>query len=209
METTSASSNNDDLVPASSTAIYKVARLISNLISPPLIALAAVLISIYVPPNQGLTLPGWLFILIAILPPILYVVQLVRSGAVTDFHLPSRSERFGPFLATLVAGIMGWLIVLWLDSPHPLRLIALINVVQTAMLMLISHCWKISIHATAITGLAVVAIYLVGNVAWPLVLLIPLVGWSRVFLKRHTLEQVIGGTILGFVVVLAAINFYG
>lgn len=209
METTSAQPENDDLVPARLSIIHKVARIISNVVSPPIIALVAVLVSVYAPPSQGLTLSGWLFILIAVLAPVFYVIWLVRSGTVTDFHLPSRSERFGPFLVTLVVGIVGWLIVLRLDSPHPLRLIALINVVQTAMLMLISHWWKISIHATAITGLAVVAIYLLGRGAWPLLLLIPIVGWSRVYLKRHTLEQVIGGTILGFVVVLAAIYFYG
>jgi len=185
------------------------ARLISNVGSPPIVAFVAVLISVYTPPKTGLTWVSMAFVFIAVILPIFYVVDLVRRGKVTDFHLPVRQERIGPFFVTFITGIIGWALVLWLDSPHALKLVALINVIQTTMLMLITTQWKISIHNTAITGLAVLAIYLLGGAALPIILLIPLIGWSRVYLKRHSIEQVIGGTILGLVLVLGAIFYYG
>lgn len=210
MDTTSyGSEGTAEVDPSGSVAVRKFARVVSNVGSPPVVALIAVLISVYAPPQTGLTWVSIAFILIAVLIPILYVVQLVRSGKVTDFHLPARQERAGPFLVTLIAGLAGWLLVAMAESPHALKLVAVINVVQTALLMLITTQWKISIHNTAITGLAIVAIYLLGGVAYPLLLCIPLIGWSRVYLKRHTLEQVIGGTILGTILVLATIFYYG
>ena len=209
MDTSSYSSEESNTHPIGSTAVHKFARLISNVGSPPVVAFLAVLVSVYAPTKTGLTWVSILFILIAVILPILYVVELVRRGKVTDFHLPAREERAGPFFVTLIAGIVGWLLVLWIDSPHALKLVALVNVIQTAMLMLITTQWKISIHNTAITGLAILAIYLMGRVALPLIVCIPLIGWSRVYLKRHTLEQVIGGTILGAVVVFGAIFYYG
>lgn len=193
---------------ARTVAVRKFARIISNVGSPPVVALIAVLVSVYAPPKTGLTWVSIAFILIAVLIPIIYVIQLVRSGKVTDFHLPSRHERAGPFLVTLIAGIVGWLLVLWIDSPRALKLVALINVIQTALLMLITTQWKISIHNTAITGLAIISIYLMGRAALPSLLCIPLIGWSRVYLKRHSIEQVIAGTILGTVLVLATIFYY-
>jgi membrane-associated phospholipid phosphatase len=42
----------------------------------------------------------------------------------------------------------------------------------------------------------VVFLYIYGKIAFPLLLLIPLVCWARVILKRHTIAQVIVGTLL-------------
>lgn len=209
MDTSSYSSEESTSHSVGSTAVRKFARLVSNVGSPPVVAFLVVLVSVYAPPRTGLTWVSILFILIAVVLPILYVLDLVRRGKVTDFHLPARQERAGPFLVALIAGIVGWILVLWIDSPHALKLVALVNVIQTAMLMLITTQWKISIHNTAITGLAILSIYLMGRVALPLILCIPLIGWSRVYLKRHSIEQVIGGTILGTVLVLGAIFYYG
>jgi membrane-associated phospholipid phosphatase len=72
--------------------------------------------------------------------------------------------------------------------------------------LLINLHWKISIHAMGIAGPLTALIYLFGLPGLILTLIVPLVGWSRVYLKRHTPWQVIIGTILGFV--LTATQIY-
>jgi len=77
---------------------------------------------------------------------------------------------------------------------------------NTLIVLLFSLFWKISIHAMGISGPATALIYLFG---WPgllFSLLVPLVVWSRLHLKRHTPSQLIIGTILGYL--LTALQLY-
>jgi membrane-associated phospholipid phosphatase len=63
----------------------------------------------------------------------------------------------------------------------------------------ITRFWKISTHALGITAPLVALVVLYGQQPLPFAVLIPLVGWSRVYLKAHTTLQVIAGTLLGFI----------
>jgi len=77
---------------------------------------------------------------------------------------------------------------------------------NTIIVLLINLSWKISIHAMGVAGPLTALIYLFG---WPglvFTLSVPLVAWSRVYLKRHTPWQVTMGTLLGFS--LTAVQIY-
>jgi membrane-associated phospholipid phosphatase len=62
--------------------------------------------------------------------------------------------------------------------------------------------WKISVHAAGAAGVATLVTALVGV---PAVVFLPvlLVAWSRLYLRRHTLSQVVAGGLLGAVVFAA------
>ena len=68
---------------------------------------------------------------------------------------------------------------------------------NTLLVLLITNWWKVSIHTTAISGPLIVFLYQFGSFIFPLLILIPLVGASRLVLKRHTLAQVIAGAAIG------------
>ncbi len=55
---------------------------------------------------------------------------------------------------------------------------------------------------SGITAPLVALTYLYGWDPLPFLILIPLVGWSRVYLKAHTIAQVCAGTLLGAVSVV-------
>ncbi len=190
-------------------ATYKAARFISNVGSPPVTGLLAVIVSIYATPGPLQLRWGLLYIAIAVVIPIVYVLELVRRGQVTDFHLSSRTERMKPFFVTLGTAVVAWLLFRQATVSRALQLVATINVVQTTLLWLITTRWKISIHTTAATGLAVLTSYIAGGVATPLFFCVPIIGWSRVYMKRHTLAQVIAGTMLGAVLVYSAVQLHG
>ena len=70
---------------------------------------------------------------------------------------------------------------------------------STLVVQYITRYWKISTHALGITAPLVALTLLYGNRTLPFLILIPMVCWARVYLKAHTLLQVIAGAALGTV----------
>ncbi|GIV78219.1 phosphatase PAP2 family protein [Litorilinea aerophila] len=135
--------------------------------------------------------------------PLLFIVWLVARGSIRDIHIPVRRQRVGPLLVSLGAGLLTWLVMRLYAAPRPFLLLALLSSVQTACVLFITLRWKISMHAVSMAGLASLALLLWGEAATPALLGIPLVAWSRVRLRRHTLAQTVAGALLGASVTLA------
>ena len=76
---------------------------------------------------------------------------------------------------------------------------------NTLIVFFINLKWKISIHAMGVTG-PTTALIFINPLFFIFGLLSPLVMWSRVTLKKHTLGQVLGGSILGYII--TAIQLY-
>jgi len=71
----------------------------------------------------------------------------------------------------------------------------------TLIIYIVRRKWKISGHVAASAG-AWTTLILVNTVFFPMMALIPLVAWSRLKLRAHTLYQVLAGAVLGFVIPL-------
>jgi membrane-associated phospholipid phosphatase len=96
--------------------------------------------------------------------------------------------------------------VMWIGHAPPLlTAMAGIGVVQWFIIFTITLRWKISVHTTSAAGLTVLILRVFGIAAAPLVISIPLIAWSRVKLRRHTLSQTIAGALLGSSIVVGAI----
>jgi hypothetical protein len=59
---------------------------------------------------------------------------------------------------------------------------------------------KLSVHLTIATFAAAIVIRLTPTIGVPLLLFLPLLGWSRLILSRHAPAEVAGGFLLGLVV---------
>lgn len=75
-------------------------------------------------------------------------------------------------------------------------------------MFLINQRWKISAHSAGIAGISVLIWQIIGTAGTPILLIIPLVGWARVRLGRHTLGQVIMGAVLGASIFLSALTIW-
>ena len=80
--------------------------------------------------------------------------------------------------------------------------------VNGLVLMIITLKWKISIHASGITGPFTALIYQLGSTMLPLLLLVIPVAWARVELKAHTIRQVTAGAILSSMLTWIQMSFY-
>jgi membrane-associated phospholipid phosphatase len=75
--------------------------------------------------------------------------------------------------------------------------------------MTINRWWKISVHTGFVTASITLLIILYGAVGLAAVVLLPLIGWSRVKLEHHSPMQVAVGAILAALIVVAVFRLFG
>lgn len=136
------------------------------------------------------------------LGPMLYVLWLYSTDRIADLDMSVRSERERVFGVFVVFYTLGTLVLYLLVAPAPMTASMAGYAAASLVVQYITRYWKISTHALGITAPLVVLIYLYGLQPLPFLVLIPIVGWSRVWLRAHTVLQVVAGTSLGAVSVL-------
>jgi membrane-associated phospholipid phosphatase len=194
---------------AANRAYASMARIISDIFSPPVLAVPGLLLGAYYSSAPGIYSYALAYFLVGVLAPVMYVIWLLRIGAITDFHIPDRRDRRGPFLATLGAGLVGVGLLAYLGAPATFIAPVIALLAETLILFLITLFWQVSIHTATTAGLVTFAIYVLGVEAVLLSLLIPLVAWARVYLERHTITQTVWGTLIGAACFLVLIALRG
>lgn len=187
----------------------RVAHWISLVGSPPAMGVLGVMLITTLSDIPAPWTWGFLYVTSAIGLPLVYLVWLVRRGAVTDLDVQLRQQRSRPFLAMMAGQALAWLMLCVGGAPSPLPLIAGAYLAQTSLILLITLRWKISVHTSTAAGVTVAVWGTLGTVAVPFALTLPLIVWSRVKLRRHTLGQTLAGTLLGGSVFLTALLLGG
>ncbi len=176
-----------------------LARIFSTVCNPFLTALTLFVILAHATARS--TAQFWFLLFISTfftsIGPMLYVLWLYATDRITDLDMSSRSERERVFVAFVLFYWAGTL-VLWLVHA-PTLLIATMGGYAAASVAVqyITRYWKISTHALGISASMVALVYVFGQQPLPFLILIPIVAWSRVYLKAHTPAQVIVGALLG------------
>lgn len=187
----------------------RLAQVVSAVASPPVVGVTAVLLITLTAANPPIWSLATLYLLLTVALPLAFIGWLRRRGRVSDLDLSVRQERILPLFVTLAAMVAGWLILHWAVAPRLLLAFAAFNAAQVALFLLISLFWKISMHTTAVAALAVIVGFVLGDAALLLFPIVPLVGWSRLRLRRHTLGQAVAGALLGILMCLTIIQTYG
>ncbi|HOT90799.1 MAG TPA: hypothetical protein PLJ78_04270 [Anaerolineae bacterium] len=178
---------------------------ISQAGSPPVMGLLALILI-----AASLTLPNvWLwvgvYVMMAMVIPMLFLIWQVRHGQVTDLDVQLREQRKGSLLVTIAGFGLSWLVMHVGGAPPTLTAMAGAGCVQWLIIFAITLRWKISAHTTSAAGVTVLILRVFGLAAAPLVVSVPLIAWSRVKLRRHTLGQTLAGILLGSGVIVGAI----
>jgi membrane-associated phospholipid phosphatase len=105
-----------------------------------------------------------------------------------------------PLLFSLGSALVGTFILHVIGAPMVLVWLGIAYAINGVIFIAVTQVWKISFH-TGIMAACVTALTLLvnANLAW-LFLLTPLVAWSRVYRKRHTLFQTLAGVLLAAIV---------
>lgn len=184
---------------------------ISQLLSPPLVAVAMVALAAARVATADGQRAAWIWggglILAAVVAPLGYLRWLVHTGRVADMDVRRRHQRLRPMAFTLAAGMAALCTLEWGGAPLFLCLVASLLWLLMAGLMAVSVRWKISVHG-ALAGAGLALLWACGGALWPWALL-PLLGWSRVRLGRHTVAQVIAGAAWGVALFGLGLALYG
>jgi membrane-associated phospholipid phosphatase len=113
-----------------------------------------------------------------------YVLFMRRRSRVGDFWISARAERLTPAVFLLAA-------------PQNLTLLTFSMGLASAGVAGITLLWKASAHCTVAGHAAAAGPLLLGPLGFVFLLVLPLVLWSRVTLKAHTLSQTLTGAAVG------------
>lgn len=201
----------------------KISRLISVMFSPLLVPTYAMVLTLIwtilfiVSTNTKLGVLA-MTASITCLFPLLAIILLYKLKVISEPGLNNRKERFIPYVVTLVSYI-GF--AFYLSKIHsPLWLVSFPCGASLAVVIsfLVNLKWKISAHGAAVGGLAgyifcliYFQLFIIHSSIYYLyaaIFIAGLVGTSRVILKRHTVPQVIAGTINGFICVILSIFLF-
>lgn len=188
-----------DIVPIKNRRAWRdLARILSTVFNPFLTALALFIILAHASARSTFDF-WWLFLISTFftsIGPMIYVFWLYGTDRISDLDMSVRHEREAVFTIFVVFYLLG-AIVLWLTHAPKLMIASMAAyTVSTLVVQYITRYWKISTHALGITAPLVVLTLLYGNQTLPFLVLIPMVGWARVYLKAHTTMQVIAGSAL-------------
>jgi len=141
--------------------------------------------------------------------PLIFFAISFKLGWVSDIDLSDRRQR-PVYLIVFIAGLLiASAILYFLHVPLKFFVYTFSGLVMTVVTTFITLFWKISFH-TAVATSVVTAIVILGGARYiPLFLLIPIIGWARVTLKKHTLGQVVGGFLVALIVTEAVFYAFG
>ena len=139
-----------------------------------------------------------------LLMPLLSLPVFYYFGLIQDYRLERKQERVCPILVVVIFTFGGFWLMGMLPYAHIVRQLYLVLIVLLSAFSIITLCWKMSMHMTAIGGfcglLLVFALKYGVNVRTELMcllLLSGLLGSCRLYLGKHTPMQVYAGFFFG------------
>jgi len=180
----------------------RIARILSDLLSPPIIAFGAVVVfAFYSPIGTGLILPWHSFligVIFVVIGPIVPLSVMVAQGKIT-FDVKNRRDRPMLYLAAILA-YLGGAALAWFYQNYTMTVIAIAYAAVTSAITIISLFWKVSAHAAGVAGPITGLLWVFGLLFLPFMLLAVIVAWARWKLKLHTPLQLLSGISIAIIV---------
>jgi len=192
----------------------KIAKSISTITNPPIITIPLFLIICAILSFENGSFDFSKFIVLELISLVfssllpLAIILFWAKKLNTDRDISNRSDRYIPLIVGIVSYFIGFLICLFLNLDNFLTLLLLCYSVNTGVVLLFTTQWKISVHTTGLSGPVAALILLLGPIGSLLGILYPMVIWSRVLLKKHTLSQAICGGVQGFFLTVLEIYLF-
>ncbi len=183
-----------------------IARIISLLFNPVfIITFLPFFLDYKTSSNLSLSINWTIYTLVFLGAVGLFVTYGVYKKIFTDFDVSKREQRPLLFLFFTIAGILYTLGLLIFKGPWILLVNAVGILFGVFLVSLINLKIKASLHVATLSALASAIAVVYRGYYYFIFLIIPLVAWSRIKTKRHTLPETIVG---GFVGVFLSLFMY-
>lgn len=186
-----------------------LARAISRLFDPILVTplLMWVIYRVQIQKNHDLLFMLLLVGLDLVLPGLFVMVKFV-GRRMKDWDIKRREARIPLFIFGLISQF-GGLVVTWWYGHGELFTFLLGIWVLLLVYLLVTYAYKISVHAGVNTMLAFMVTAFVSWDYWWLWFIPPVVSWSRLVVKQHSLGQVLLGMVVPIGVLFGVYRLLG
>jgi membrane-associated phospholipid phosphatase len=140
--------------------------------------------------------------------PMLYVFWLYATDRISDLDMSKREEREQVFVVFVIFFVLGTIDLWLIGAPAIITASMAGYAVSSLVVQWITRYWKISTHALGITAPLIALCVIYGTRPLPFLILIPIVCWARVYLRAHTVLQVIAGVGLATVSTLVIFRLF-
>jgi membrane-associated phospholipid phosphatase len=176
------------------------ARIISTLFVPPSFTLLLFILFAFTIENTSEKRTALILVTIffAFSFPILLFIYLRKNGKIVDIDATVKEERTFPFLIAVLFYVAGIYILIKTQVNIISIAFWFCYISNTVFVIIINKYWKISAHMMGAAGPFAAICYVYGIYAIPFILILLMIGWSRIYLKCHNIYQVLAGGALGF-----------
>lgn len=175
-----------------------IARVISTLFNPFLILPPTLYLLIDRVANNDIYAFKWTmfsYVFISIVG--IFVAFGVILGIFSDMDVSKREER------PLLFAFMGIVTILYLisliafNAPKVLLIVVFALILGLLLIAIVNNKIKVSLHVATVSSFISFIAIVYGGIFLFAFLIIPIIAWSRVKIKRHTLLEAVTGGILG------------
>lgn len=197
--------------------INLTAQLISILFHPAVLSiLTPVFLILFVPREISYSMYWIFYPLIFVGIVSLFTLYGLKTKMFSDFDVTKRKER-GPLYGFVITLSVIYIAFLFLfHGPKSLIVLGFGVLIGAVIMELINRKLKASVHVAAVSAFMCTLALLYGGILFVLPVFIPIVAWSRLHMKRHTLSEAITGGIIGtlitvifFLVIEYILHIYG
>ena len=184
------------------------ALLISRVFEP-LVLFLFILVMVFVraqPPLNTALWQGSIILFVIIVPPILLLVRAIKQKKISNWDMSDRKQRVGALVVFLMFFVVGIVLLSLFHEPIITHFFLYLFGVFL-LFFLVTLRYKISGHLTGAAIWVICVSTWFGWYTYLFYLMLPLLCWSRVTLKRHTLGQVLLGTVFGLTLGYIGIRF--
>ena len=137
--------------------------------------------------------------------PVIVIYIMTLLGIIESVHLINKKDRIYPYTITTLSALLTSRILTSMGAPVEIIYCSLGCAFILVVSAVLIPFFKSSAHLAGITGFA--GLYLGMNEKYGsgefknmliIILLCIALAWARIYLKRHTLKEVLTGSILGF-----------
>lgn len=143
---------------------------------------------------------GWAVVIVlscAAGPIAIREIWIHRGKVTSGRRVSKRAERLAPLTAALGVVAAGVAALHFGHAPTDLRALVWAMLVGLMVTRVITSIWKISVHTAVMAGTVTILVLVGGPWAALATPLVPLVAWSLISTRAHTVAQVIAGAIMG------------
>lgn len=137
-------------------------------------------------------------LIVDVVIPVSYFFMHLAGRRVSDIDVTKREERYHLFGRLVMISAIS-LIIVYILSNRTFLVLQLISFCLALTIFIITFFYKISGHVILNTSAVFILNFLFDWKLMWLFLIVPVVAFARLYLKKHTVAEVLAGGIVGFV----------